>query len=77
MRSQVANEILSAVREHPGAPTTRTALAKAFGFRRTAEQMDAALDRLSRAKFVYVWKGKAEGRGRPSEHIIATMPRHV
>jgi hypothetical protein len=77
MRSQVANEILSAVREHPGAPTTRTALAKAFGFRRTAEQMDAALDRLSRAKFVYVWRGKAEGRGRPSEHIIATMPRHV
>ena len=79
-RSDVANEILSAVREHPLEPTTRTGLSKAFGYHRTTEQLNAALARLSRAGFVYVWKdepGSGGGRGRKAEWIIATMPRHT
>jgi len=80
-RSDVANEILSAVREHPTEPTTRSGLSKAFGYHRTTEQMNAALARLSRAGFVHIWKEETgtvgTGRGRKPEWIIATMPRHV
>ena len=78
-RSEVASEILASLREHPGAPTTRSGLSKAFGYHRTVEQMDAALYRLARAGFVHMWKGGAEitGRGRKPDYIVATMPRHV
>ena len=75
-RSPVAAEVLASVREHPGSPTTRSALSSAFGRHRTAEQLTAALDRLIRAGFVHTWRGESEGRGRRAEHIIATMPRH-
>jgi Bifunctional DNA primase/polymerase, N-terminal len=78
VRSGVANEVLAALREHPGEPTTRTGLSKAFGYHRTVEQMNAALTRLARAGFVHIWKGTdVVGRGRKPVFIIATMPRRV
>lgn len=73
--TQIANECLASIREHPGRAVSRSELYKAFGFHKTSAQLAAALDELERQRMIYRWKGESEGRGPKPEFVIATVPR--